>query len=138
MPAEKRDPHLPDKLRAELSGILGWAFVGWLAYRTNGFNTPEAVKLATAEYRESSDVLAEFLTERCNVHPHLTANAGDLYRAYQQWCDDNGEHARSQKDFGMRLAERGFVQDRNKTARRWRGIGLQEVTHGDAWQAKSA
>ncbi len=132
VPKDKRDPHLPEKLRAELPGILSWCLDGWKNYRTHGFNYPEAVRAATSDYRESSDIVGEFLSECCDMNPNFTESAGNLYHAYQDWCGQVGERSRSQREFGMRLGERGFVQARTGSSRRWRGLGLHETSQSDA------
>lgn len=124
IPAEKRDPRLPAKLRAELPGILAWCWQGWLRYKEEGFSTPAAVMAATQEYRETSDVVGAFLAELCELSPSWTESAGTLYHAYARWCEDNGERPRSQKDFGMRLSERGMQRFRSGGIHRWQGIRL--------------
>ena len=128
IPPAQRDTRLPEKLRAELPGILAWAWRGWQRYQATGFNDPAAVRAATSEYREASDAVGAFLAECCTVHPHLTAAAGDLYKAYTQWCEEAGERPRSQREFGMRLSERGFLQTRTGSVRRWRGIGTSDAS----------
>lgn len=126
VPPEKRDPRLPEKLRAELPGILQWAFEGWRKYQTHGFETPEAVKAATSDYRSASDQVGAFIEERCNLFPGATSRAGDLYRAYVDWCKEAGEHPRTQREFGMRLAERGFEKSRPGGVHTWRGITIAD------------
>lgn len=126
VPPERRDSRLPEKLRAELPGILQWALTGWRRYQTQGFNDPPAVRAATADYREASDVVGLFLSEVCEEVPELTETARDLYQAYAEWCEDTGERQRTQKEFGMRLAEQGFEQSRGSGGvRRWRGIRIK-------------
>ena len=61
---------------------------------------------------------------------YFTVSSGDLYRAYQQWTQDAGERAVNQRDFGLRLAERGFQSARTKKERRWRGLRVGDT--GDA------
>lgn len=126
IPAERRDPRLPDKLAAELPGILRWAHEGWQAYQAEGFHTPEAVKAATSEYRDASDQVGAFLAECCKVAPGFTVTSAALYRAYAEWCKEAGEHPRTQREFGMRLSERGFERSRTGVARGWRGIAVCE------------
>src|SRR5690606_29043949 len=105
-----------DKLQAELPGILQWAFEGWRKYQAGGFVTPESVTAATSDYRSASDQVGAFLEECCNVAPGFTSKASDLYRAYAEWCKDAGEHPRTQREFGMRLSERGFERSRSNGA----------------------
>lgn len=129
VPKDRRDPRLPEKLRTELLGILAWAFIGWQRYQVEGFNDPAAVRAATSEYREASDAVGAYLDESCEIGAYLTAGAGDLYKDYSQWCEAAGEHARPQREFGMRLTERGFAQTRGAGGiRLWRGLGLAEAT----------
>lgn len=129
VPADKRDPKLPEKLKRELPGILQWAWHGWQRYQAQGFNDPPAVRAATADYREASDAVGLFLVEFCELGSGLTVTAGELYRAYSQWCDEAGERARSQREFGLRLSERGFERVRYGGVHRWRGLTVRN-DHG--------
>ncbi len=128
VPADKRDPKLPDKLRAEARGILAWAFEGWRKYQRDGFLTPAAVTAATNEYRDASDQIGAFVSESCEVGIHFTVASADLYRAYSTWCEEAGERPRSQRELGMRLAERGFDRSKGTAgARRWHGLTVSDV-----------
>lgn len=124
IPPGRRDSQLPVKLRQELPGILNWCLKGLDTYKAYGFREPEAVLTATTEYRESSDVVGAFLTECCEIDSSGTETAASLYRAYVFWCESNGERTRSQKDFGMRLSERGFTRIRSASDRRWQGLKI--------------
>lgn len=77
-------------------------------------------------YRAEMDVLAAFLTDCCVIHRNTKVKASELYHAYMQWCEDNGEQTENQRSFGMRLTERGFERYRGGTKGEfmWRGIGL--------------
>lgn len=124
IPEDERDPHLVEKLRDELPGILAWAVRGCLAWQREGLKTPEEVKHATAAYKREQDVLAAFLEAYCVIGADARAMARDLYAAYCTWCGENGEKAMSQRQFGARLAERGFERVRLGTGYQWRGVGL--------------
>lgn len=123
---DQRDPDLPAKLKAELPGILIWMWCGWRWYMTKGLDdAPDAVKAATSEYRESSDAIGGFIRDCCEVDTVLSAKAGELYRAYSRWCEDNGEYAKSQREFGTRLGERGYVRCKGAgNVGMWRGLAL--------------
>lgn len=126
----RADPKLPDKLRAELAGVFAWMVEGCLEWQEHGLEEPKTVAEATKRYREEMDTLAAFFEDRCVIRNGLMTPASRLYKAYQMWCDDSGEHAETQKMFGMRLSERGFVSEKikrgqHKDRKGWLGIGLR-------------
>jgi putative DNA primase/helicase len=129
IPEGERDPDLLAKLREELPGILRWAVAGCVDRSAHGLGAPADVVAATAAYREDMDVLGGFLADRCVIDPGVRAKSRDLYATYGQWCEETGERPLTQKTFGMRLAERGFEQERTASHRWWKGVGL--VTHSD-------
>jgi len=133
IPEEERDPHLGEKLRAEHVGILSWAVEGCLAWQRDGLCAPEAVRVATDDYRAEQDVLGGFLSESCVVGEAFRVASADLYRAYKAWCDSSGEKPIRQRDLGLRLRERGFRPDREGKSRErgWLGLGLR-ATWADA------
>jgi putative DNA primase/helicase len=127
---DRQDPKLPEKLRSELSGVLAWMVEGCLEWQEHGLGEPESVRKATDQYRAEMDTLAAFIEDRCVVREGIVAPATPLYKQYQMWCDDAGEKPETQKMFGMRLRERGFVSDKikrgpHKDRKGWFGIGLR-------------
>lgn len=122
----ERDPALPEKLRAELHGILSWAVQGCLEWQKTGLRPPEEVRTAVREYRTEMDILGAFIEECCVIEPHCKATSGELYRAYMEWAKASGEHPVSQTRFGTALGERGFQKGRSggTGTRFYRGIGL--------------
>lgn len=127
IPPEKRDKRLPDKLRAELPGILRWAVDGLRMWMEEGLNPPQKVIAATEEYREDMDSLGAFLEDCCIIEPTAKVPYPVLYRAYVQWCEENGERPAGKKLFGNRLRERGFTQKQEAKARMWLGLKLAEL-----------
>ncbi len=126
IPEAERDGRLPEKLRAELPGILNWALAGALAWRRAGLGVPEAVRQATANYREAEDTLAPFIEDRCDLGPTLRASAKDLHAAFLEWADRNGERGMSKRKFGLRLEEKGLDSFKGTGGTRyWMGIGLR-------------
>lgn len=123
IPEAEKNPHLLEELQAEWPGILAWAVRGCQRWLSEGLGIPAAVAEATADYRQDMDVLARFIDEECVLQPYAKVKATPLYKAYQAWCENNGETWETQRSFGMRLTERGLENYPNN-GRWWRGIGL--------------
>jgi putative DNA primase/helicase len=127
IPANEVDRGLPAKLGAELDGILGWAYRGWLAYLELGLDPPREVTEATAAYRAEMDPLADFLEDAC-----LTGKAAlgaysasaVLYGAYREWATESGiSYPMTMKRLGKELRERGYDPAMDGHGRRgWLGI----------------
>ena len=126
IPPEEQDRKLPEKLRNEREGILAWIVAGCLEWMQQGLNAPDEVRQATKEYRAEMDVLAGFLADCCEQGKDKREFAGELWDAFKNWCEATGEHEGSQKKFGGRLSERGFLNDRDsRTGRKvWFGVSL--------------
>lgn len=140
---EQQDRNLSKKLRKELPGILRWAVEGCLEWQRDGLKPPVCVRSATNQYRTEMDRLAPFLADCCAIEPYARVTAKELYAAYQHWCNENGERYARQRDFGVKLGEKGFEQHRGaKGLRFWVGLRLvtqpQQVTLGDADSSMNA
>jgi putative DNA primase/helicase len=125
IPEPEQDKRLPEKLRAELPGILRWAVEGCLAWQQEGLEPPKAVQQATGDYRAEMDVVAAFIRECCVQGPQEQVVAGELYAEYTGWCTQAGEQPVTQKAFGATLKELGFTPGRTGSARLWRGLALR-------------
>lgn len=124
-PRERADPYMREKLRSELAGILNWAIEGCLAWQQQGLNPPEAVKVATREYRQESDVISRFVEDECIVREGQSIGATALYNAFVGWCRINGEPSMTQTAFGRRLPQLGFKKDASSGWVVYHGIGLR-------------
>lgn len=129
------DTTLPNRVRDELPGVLRWIVEGCLAWQREGLAPPAAVQAATAEYRDESDVLGQFLADRTTTEPEyagatLRAPAGALYKAYQAWCLAGGLRPETQTAFGRALGLRGFVAQKGGGGVAWR-LGLRLRTDAE-------
>jgi putative DNA primase/helicase len=103
------DPTLLPTLMSELPGIFNWAIEGCRQWRREGLCEPSCVAAATADYRDASDVLSEFLAEKCDIVPGCSVGGKELFAAYQSWEAGRGtanDQRLSQKAFGLRIKAR--------------------------------
>jgi len=121
---DKQDKHLELKLREEASGILNWLLEGAERWKREGLKAPAIVQNATDEYRGEMDVIGNFLKQCCKQEAGHKLRIRELYKAYSDWCDENNEHAVSERFLSLRLKEIGFEQSRTAEARYWTGIAL--------------
>lgn len=123
---QEKDPRLPEKLKAELPGILAWAVRGCLAWQSEGLQAPAAVVAATAAYREESDLLGAFLGACTTAGETLRVQAKELYAAYVAWCEANGEKPQTGTRFGREMKARGvdWLQEARTARTFYVGFGL--------------
>ena len=120
--ADKQDKKLEQKLMAEGAGILNWMLEGVNRWRAEGLKTPVVIASATDEYRVEMDVIGSFIKERCIQGPGVSIRARELFKVYQDWCEENNEHACSERFLGLRLKELGLKQKRMNDGRYWVGV----------------
>lgn len=119
------DLTMPQKLRAELPGILAWAVRGCLMWQADGLGLPWAVAEATEEYRQSEDTLGMYIKERTVKDPSLHVLAGTLYENYKEWARSSGiDHPLTSQAFKKALEERGYKQSHTNRGNVWKDLGL--------------
>jgi len=127
---EEKDRRLPEKLKAEYSGILNWAIKGCLEWQQNpdGLGIPAEVLQATKEYRNEMDSLNNFIKECCIERQDLNVPSKNMYHAYAKYCEENAEYQLKQASFGRKLKEKGFVRKPlgDERTRCWVGLNLTE------------
>jgi len=122
---EQQDKHLEQKLMQERPGILNWLVEGAKRWCAEGLRTPTIIIRATDEYRSEMDVIGNFLKERCEQKPGVSIRARELFKCYEDWCDDHNEHAVSERFLGLRLKEMGLDQKRMSDGRYWQGLAIR-------------
>ncbi len=129
IPRENRDPQLPEKLRAEWSGILSWMIEGAVEWRESGLQPPPAVVEATDNYFSDEDVIGKWIEDCCRVADYAKASIGDLFDSWEKWRTENGEREVTKRALGDRLEEKGFRREKGGKGRRLHvGIGLEADT----------
>ncbi len=61
---------------------------------------------ATKEYRTEQDHVGRFIEDVCILDADQCVAARDLRKAYEAWCEENGERPWSAKAMAPQLVER--------------------------------
>jgi putative DNA primase/helicase len=134
IPVGERDKDLGEKLKGEGKGILAWMVKGCLEWQKHkDLLEPEEVRTETAIYRSEMDLLGDFLDDRCIVERTARVSHGDLYEAYEEWCQKNDEEPISKKMLTIELQGRNFVSKRGHAGKKvWHGLALKNHQDGDS------
>ena len=123
----REDLTLKERLLRELPGILA-RIVRWsLDWQRLGLVAPAEVLEATAEYREESDRVGQFLEECCERAPMARISSGVLWKSYRGWCEGRGESAGGQNTFGTEVKARGYPNCKVSGERRYQGLQLRSA-----------
>ena len=111
---EEQDGHLKGRLREpeNLSRILNWCVRGWFLYKKEGLTPPQAVITATQEYSSDSDKIGTFWSECMVAGDNYKVKAGEVYKVFGLWCDENGYGAENMGNFFEELKRFGIQRRR--------------------------
>lgn len=137
----RADRSLPDKLEAEMSGILNRMLDGLADLRKMGtFTDIAGHDDLIEEYKAESDIMAEFLDTFFDPTKVLAEEKGDTYSGipstvmfatYRKWAEDNGVSQLlrlTPQKFGRMLSGVSLTKfsklhsHRTSNARTWRGV----------------
>ena len=119
IPEPERDERMPQKLAAELPGILQWALRGWEDYQRDGLAPPAGVRVATNTYRAKADTVGAFLSVHVERVPGHRIQAQPLYDAYRAWAQGRGLRPLRSNDFSLELTERRGFEKSQISGRRY-------------------
>jgi P4 family phage/plasmid primase-like protien len=96
-------------INAETPGVVRWAFEG--AQRLLGaghYTEPDSSLRAVAAWQRNADQVSLFVTEcttplRLDAARHEGTPAKQLYRAFTNWCSENGHRPMASNKFGERM-----------------------------------
>jgi len=132
IPDDKQDYELPAKLKAEWPGILRLFAEGCLQWQRSGLGAPDSVKAATAQYKEESDLIGQFIGECCELGDDFEVGGGEFYWVYRTWTLDNGGKPLGNPTFSKRILERsGITRPEDRAYRVYHGVRLRPE-----WQTK--
>lgn len=103
----------------ERAGILNWLIEGALRYLNEGLVgfIPAEVLAFTDDYREERDHIGVFVAACVKKAEGGTVSAGEMFKAYSDWCEVNGLKPWSQTAFGTRMNALGIKKERGRTIR---------------------
>lgn len=87
-----------------LSGILNWCIEGYRMFKAEGLEEPEDVKNATAQYRQDSDRISQFMTQCLKPEKGSELKPSAIYNRYKDWCTENGYKYEGAQNFYKRLS----------------------------------
>ena len=125
IPKDERDPDLPEKLKAEWPGVLGWAIEGAVEWHAKGLQPPAIVADATLEYLDGEDLIAVWIEDRCYQEPGARTLASELFKGFKEWTEATGEQALSQRAFSMALESHGYQKEEKKSREGRHFLGLR-------------
>jgi putative DNA primase/helicase len=129
IPDEERDEQLTDKLKGELPGILNWALKGLADCLKFGMMYPDKVNAATQQYRESQDIVGQFLRAKCFLEPNMSTRVTGLYLSYKNWAADTKEFVLKERKFGDAMRRRGFVVEHKHDGNHYIGVATLATEH---------
>jgi len=106
--------------------VLSWIIQGAVDFTLSGFKLtfPDAVAMATEEYRSRENWLERFISERCIREPNARVGARELYTEYKTWAQDTGEYTRRENDFAEAMEKAGYQKVKPKGKFHYAGLRL--------------
>lgn len=128
-----KDPHLPEELEAEASGICAWLVRGSIAYKIEGgLKPPAKIRAAVDERSKADDTVLAFFTEvleRTDVDQSL--EFGMIYTKYVEWyketISENSTYAVSKIKVSKWLVDNGCKTDKRGGKAIVYGVRLQSI-----------
>lgn len=101
-----------------LSGILNWAVEGYRLYKQEGLEPPDEVKSATAQYRQDSDRISQFVDAWLEKgvdedYQPYEVPVKAAYRVYAHWSDEMNYRPDNYKNFRAAM-EKLFVLEKKR------------------------
>ena len=132
VPDNRKDEQLASKLKAEASGILNWMLRGVREYLECGMMYPGKVNQATSQYKESQDIIGQFITAKCVLNEHAETKCTTIYQAYKLWAEANREYVLKERQFSDAMKKRQGITMKRKKDCNWY-IGIELLTPSKAY-----
>ena len=114
-------------LEEEGSGILNWCIAGCLEWQKHGLGIPSSVQRETAQYRNDTDVIGDWVERDCLVEPGLRCSISTIYASYRGYLDSVGMVPKSQPAFVRMMGTRGHRRLSSNGKSYLTGIDLDDL-----------
>jgi hypothetical protein len=89
----REDITLTDQLLAEAPGIFNWCMEGLDRLVERGhFVQPQVAQNALQHLEDLASPVGAFVRDRCVVDPERVVDKDELWKAWKEWCSDEGAH----------------------------------------------
>lgn len=120
-------------LAPELSGVLNWVIQGAIKFNQEGLKKPKVVADAVAEYREESDLFAQWLEDCITYAEGSFEFTAELWRSFGGWHEETlgaVPHGLTVRTMAKALRDAGFSDDRTRRGRGFRGLVVKPKKAG--------
>lgn len=108
IPDKEIDIRLPDKLKAEASGIFNHMLAGLIDLKENGLIESDNIRAATDKYRDQSDQLGRFLHDCTVDKAGSRAKSSHLFELFKAWAAAEGAGEWQPQGFAKAMEDRGY------------------------------
>lgn len=109
---KEQDRHLKKKLKSRdsISGIFNWCLAGLRSYYQSeeALIEPEAVRIATDNYRRQSDKIQNFINDCLEEKSGSNTPIKKCYEIYSKWCHECGFGIENKSNFIDELKSKGI------------------------------
>lgn len=124
----EQNKNLKFELSQELDGIFIWALEGLERLKARGyFAISDNMQAETDEYKRENNNVVLFVEEKCTLkEEYYNCSISGIYKAYVDWCKENGCFPLAKIKFGKELKRRFNVKSKKGTdgEMTWLGICL--------------
>ncbi len=122
---DKQNPRLWEQLESEIDySIMASCKALQRLYKQGKFTESENSKIAVNElYMEADNVLA-FLFDKTKKMPGKFTKSSELFKAYEEYCNENGRKPLSNHGFHKNLGNKGYIKKRYSDGEKYSDIVL--------------
>jgi len=131
IPADRKDPELDEKLKAELGHVLRWMIDGCAEWQGRGLNPPRRVVESTDEYFEDQDLLSTWLSETFDLRPESYELSASVFQRWKDYAEANNVRPGAQLALTKKLSKRPGIRSGQDPSRKHRVVWGLSFRRGD-------